>query len=507
MSRVVRRRTVDEQHLDRLLTPRNDLVAELEVAPGVFEAAEGPFRRYRRTVEVVARHDGTVDVTQTVDVRLAIPYFGFLFARPVRAALQRPPRRAPPWWAPPQRLDARAAAVLGTVCAASLLVGYQNTLLTQTIAFAADEFDAGDRAQGVALAVARTGIVVALVLTSLADRRGRRAVIVLTALAGPVLAATGALAPSLAWLTASQFAARPLAIALGIALGITAAEEMPAGGRAYAISVLSMSTALGAGICVMALPLAGLGASGWRLLYLVPLAGLPLAVSVARRIPESRRFDAPHRAATLRSHGRRFWLLAAAGLLLNLFVAPASSFQNRYLRAERGFSAGRIALFTLVTNTPGGIGVVLGGRLADLRGRRVVGAVALVGGSVATAAAFWLAGASLWLVSIVGGVVGAAAVPALGVYGAELFPTSLRGRANGIIAVLALVGSGVGLLAAGSMAEGFGTFGPAMAVLAVGPLLLAGLVLAAFPETAHLELEQLNPEDRPPPAAPPPVRP
>jgi hypothetical protein len=34
-----------------------------------------------------------------------------------------------------------------------------------------------------------------------------------------------------------------------------------------------------------------------------------------------------------------------------------------------------------------------------------------------------------------------------------------------------------------------------LAVLSIGPLLMAVLVLVAYPETAHRELEELNPED------------
>jgi hypothetical protein len=37
--------------------------------------------------------------------------------------------------------------------------------------------------------------------------------------------------------------------------------------------------------------------------------------------------------------------------------------------------------------------------------------------------------------------------------------------------------------------------GKALAVLSIGPLLVAGLVMLAYPETAHLELEQINPAD------------
>jgi MFS family permease len=230
---------------------------------------------------------------------------------------------------------------------------------------------------------------------------------------------------------------------------------------------------------------------------------VPLIAWIARHLPESRRFRRPHVTTGMAGHGRRFWLLAASALLVNLFTAPASQFMNEFLRDERGFSASRIALFTISTNTPGAIGIIIGGRLADLRGRRIVGAVGVIGGTLATAAMFWIAGWGMWGLSVAGAIVGAATVPALGVYGPELFPTSLRGRANGIITLLGVAGSSAGLLAAGALADSFGRFGPAFGILAIGPMLMALLVITAYPETAGQTLEELNPEDQPPPDQPP----
>ena len=495
---MVARSTADRAQTEVLLAPRRDLLIERSVGDGTFEAASGPLTRYSRLVEVA---DGVV--TQTVDFKLAVPYFGWLFVWPFKRAIVRPPRQVPPWWAPPAALDARAANVLGSLAAMGVVLGYLNTLFTQTIAFAGEEFDASSGAQGLAGGVVRLGGFLALAVVGLADRRGRRRVVVWAALAGCGLAVTGALAPSLAWLTASQTVARGFATALLLLVGILAAEEMPARSRAYAVSLLAMASGLGAGFAVMALKLADLGVSGWRLVYVIPLLGIPLVTSIRRRLPESRRFLAPHRDVDLAGHGRRFWLLAVSGLLTNLFIAPQSQFFNRYLRSEHDFSAGRISLLTLVAGTPGVIGIVVGGRLADVRGRRIVAAVALTGGTLFTVVFYFADGVGLWLWPMVGNIVSAASIPALGVYGPELFPTSLRGRANGLVAVCSLGGSAAGLALAGTLGDSFGRLGPAMALLATGPVLVALLVLVAYPETAGKELEDLNPEDVRPPPDPP----
>jgi putative MFS transporter len=103
----------------------------------------------------------------------------------------------------------------------------------------------------------------------------------------------------------------------------------------------------------------------------------------------------------------------------------------------------------------------------------------------------------VWAWSTVASILGAATVPALGVYGPELFPTSLRGRANGVISGVGRLGSVLGLLVLALVVGREDQLAPVMALLAIGPALVVVLVLVAYPETAHRELEELNPEDDP----------
>jgi MFS family permease len=489
VSRVVTQ--FDAADAEALLRPRTYPVPEHVVGDGEFEADGGPMQEYRRTVTF----DGGTAI-QTVTFRLALPFFAWIFIPLLRHALRTPARDRPQWWLPPDRFDVRATTVLGTLCAAAVLFGYVNTLFNQTIAFAADEFHANNAAQGVAGGFVRAGGVLAFIIVALADRRGRRPVILFAAAAGCLLSLTGAVAPSLPWLTGSQVLTQGCAYGLFILLPVVAVEELPAGSRAYAVGLLAMAAALGAGVSVAALRLADIAVWGWRLVYVIPVFGLLLLPSIGRRLPESRRFAAPHVEAPLRGHGRRLWLLAAAGFLLNMFVAPDAQFSNRFLKHERHYTGGGIAVLSLVSGTPGAVGIVVGGMLADRRGRKPVAIVALTVGTVLSVAFYFASGAPMWLWAIVSNIVTAAEIPALGVYGPELFPTSLRGTANGMTFLVALAGSVGGLLAVGALSDQFGSIGPGMAIVAVGPLLLAVLVATAFPETARRELEDLNPEDR-----------
>jgi MFS family permease len=507
LERTVARGAADEA---RLRAPRHDIVIEREVAPGRYEVERGPFRSYTRSLERAP--DGTVEV---IEYELApgvlVPFGPF-----IRGALRnRPAAGAVPWWAPPDTFDRAAATALAVLCALSILTGYLGTLLTQTITFAADEFGTGTAAQGSALAAVRIGVLGSLAITALADRRGRRRFLLGSLGIACVVTSAAAVSPNLLFLSVNQTVVRGLVTAAGVIVVVLASEEVPAGSRAYALSLIAMSGALGVGMSLWVLPLADVGEGWWRSLYVLALLGVPTLVRLARHLPEGRRFTAAEsdrdggRVRVFAGHGRRFWLLAASALLLNLFAAPASQFQNEFLRDERAFSAARISLFAILTNTPGAIGIIIGGRLADLRGRRVVGAVAVLGGTGFTVLVRLVDGWEMWSASIVAAIVGAATVPALGVYGPELFPTATRNRVNSIIALMGVVGSTIGLLAAGWLADEWGGFGPALSLLALGPLVMAMLVLAAYPETARRELEDLNPEDQahaPPATGDPPLR-
>jgi MFS family permease len=481
VTRVVVESVLNQAEVAARLRPRDDVVIEHEVAPGRFGCTVGPFSHYERTVESSPEADGLARVVEITDYRLAAGVWSVLFDQGYRRTLRtRHAAGHSPWWAPPDVIDQRAAMVLSLICSLAVLAGYFGTIITQTITYVADEFGASNTAQGTTLAAVRIGVLLSMAMSALADRRGRRIALMSSAIGASVASALSAAAPSLAVYGVIQVAARGFSTATVVLLAIVAAEEMPAGARAYAISLLSMAGALGAGLCIGLLFLADLGTSAWRILYVVPLLFLPALRGIGRKLPESQRFAHSHAQVGMAGHGRRFWLLAVSGFLVALFTTPASQFMNEFLRDEHDYSGLRISLFTILTNTPGALGIIIGGHLADVRGRRIVGAVGMAGGTIFTVLMFLAnGGASLWAFSVLGAVIGAVTIPAIGVYGPELFPTSLRGK-----------------VVAGRLADHFDRFGPAFTLLAIGPLIMAGLVLAAYPETAHRELEDINPEDQ-----------
>ena len=496
------------------MQPRNDVLLETEAddasghhevadAPHplnqrVFVQAEGPFVEYRRTVGANGE-----SVDEEITYRLDIPWFGWLFRRLIHRQLMRSVLESSrhSWWSPPDRLDSRQVLLLGLLAAASLSATFTNTLFTQTSTFAADTFGVDQSGLGRGGVAVRLGIVFALPFTIFADRVGRRKMLVAASWLAPTICALGALAPTFPILVATQAVGRPIGIAMAVLIGIVVTEEMPRNSRAYALSLMALSGGLGASVAVGNLWLADLGDNGWRLIYVLALVWLIVAFSLTRRLPETRRFEATQDRISTgstqpRIRWRRFLLIASVAVLANVFVAPASYFQNNYLEDVRGLSGFGITLFTFGTATPASVGLLVGGRLADSIGRRQLLAICLPTSSLLLVWSFSVGGPMMWLTALVGGFVAGLAYPAFIVYRGELFPTGNRSRANGFVTALSLAGSSAGLLLVGELVSRNWSYGTAMMVVATGQILAALIAFCFYPETAHMDLESLNPEDQ-----------
>lgn len=463
----------------------------------LLELESGPFRHWRRRVVVDSQ---TGVAVEEIDFHLATPGLATAFGWLYRWALKRPIERRDraPFWAPPQRFDAVGARAFTLLIVATMTAAYLGTLLSQTITFVADDFDADRTTQGLVTGLTRIGALLALVVVAIADRAGRRRMLVIAGTASALFAATAALSPSIWFFGGAELFSRGFATGFGLLIGIFAAEESPAGSRAWTTSILALFAGLGSGIVLWLVPVADSGPGNWRILFVIALLIVPIVWQLGRTLPESRRFTslsereaAP--APITSSMRRRFGMLAVVSFATALFAAPASNFQNEYLRDERGFSGARISLFTSVTSTPIGIGVAIFGPLADRRGRRVIGAIGIIGGVVFGVLRYGFGGPIMWVAGTLSTIVGAAAIPALGVYGPELFPTSRRGLANGLLTCVAVVGSVIGLAVVGALSDRW-SFGSSFTLIAIVPL-AAVLMLRWYPETANRALEELNPED------------
>lgn len=388
--------------------------------------------------------------------------------------------------------------VLWLLALASIPFAFVNTLFTQTVSFAADDFGRTDSAIGFGAAIVRWGVIIVPPVALFADRIGRRTVLVIAAWAAPLVAASGAFAPNYEWLVVSQALARPFALVINVMILVILTEEMSRETRAQSVGLVAMASSLGAGVAVAALPLADTSDAGWRWVYVLSLLWLPVAFVLQRQLHETKRFVTAQTitedVAVARVSRSRLMTQIVAAFLISMFIASASVYFVNYLRDEHNYDALMVSVFTIVTAMPAGLGLIIGGRVADQRGRRLVGAFSLAIGTLLVVVAFSTAGPTMWISQIIGGFFLGISYPALGVYRGEMFPTAHRSAGAATVTACGLIGGSLGLIAAGQLLARGWSYGEVMAALALAPLLVMVIVLTKFPETVHRELEDITPD-------------
>lgn len=392
-----------------------------------------------------------------------------------------------------------ATATLGDVAAAFGEAGPGDSIVAQA-GLAGSTLGAG-------LAVIRLASLASLPLAELADRRGRRGVLLGVASAGLALTAMAALAPTFWTLVAVLALGRPLLSATNAISGVFAAEETGSQGRARALGLVTAAYGLGAGLTALLRALSGGLSFRWVFaLAAVPLLAMPL---LARRLHETDRYAALRERVERverveRGAGRyrlgkvpaplrpRLLLLAVLGVALAFASGPVNGLLFLYAERIVGLAPSATAVVVLAAGPVGLAGLLTGRWAADRFGRRVTAATAQVAVGLAGIATY-RGGATTaiagYLVSIcASGAFG----PAAAALAAELFPTSARATAAGWLTVSGVLGAVAGLLAFGVLADAQGF---AVAAWAVGaPVALLSPLYFRLPETRGLELEQSAPE-------------
>ena len=231
------------------------------------------------------------------------------------------------------------------------------------------------------------------------------------------------------------------------------------------------------------------------------LVWLLVAFALMKWLPESQRFvqhvqaHRVQRTELLRIIRANLFRICSVVFLSNMYIATGSIFQNRYLKDERGYSALLVALFTVATSAPASLGLIIGGRIADERGRRILGATMVPLGAFLLGISFCVSGTTMWVFAVIGGFAFGLSYPALAVYRGELFPTGVRSLAGGIIMTAALLGGSIGLIGAGRVLDAGASYGAVMMWLVVAPVIASIIVWLQYPETAHRELDEISHEN------------
>ena len=351
---------------------------------------------------------------------------------------------------------------------------------------------------GIGLAVVRLASLGGLPLAALADRFGRRRVMLTTCAAGLALTAVSAISPTYWWFVVIFAIGRPLLSATSGVAQVTAAEETASSERAKAVALIAAGYGIGSGLIaiVHSLGATALGFQGIVLLALVPLAALPF---IARSVVEPDRFKVAaaskqHPLPVLGAVGRRFRrqliIVAALTFALSVVTGPANSFFFLYAQNVLHLAGATTALLVASAGITGLAGLLLGRFLADRVGRRLAAGGAMIAMAVfgmVTYSGSKLGAAVGYLLAVLAASVFA---PAAGALTNELFPTSVRASVIGWEIAVGVFGAITGLLAFGAVADVGNRFGLA-AVVVFAATVPAAALFALLPETRGTEPEDL----------------
>lgn len=346
-----------------------------------------------------------------------------------------------------------------------------------------------------AVAIIRLASLLAVPVLRLADRWGRRRMLLISLVAFTLAVGLTATAWSLLAFMAFQIPARIFLTTEGSLASLVVAEEVRADRRGRAMSLLGFISQIGFGFAALLIPIVRGTVLGWRLYYLIALAPLFVVGILRRNIPETAAFD----TATAEDRvqlgwiphiERRWWgrVLGAAmffgiggAVVTPAFFYAASLAQDTY---------GWTSLYTVIVIGSGVAtfaGFLLGGRGSDVHGRRPImrigGVLGFVGMLVLFSGARWAYAPGWFLMAA-----GQACLTALALaYIAELVPTEIRATVTSFIVSSSVVGGSVGLAVSATVVPDHIAVAPLMRIFAlVG---FAALTITWFlPETVGTDV-------------------
>lgn len=360
------------------------------------------------------------------------------------------------------------------------------------------------------MSLLKMGILGSFLIALMADKMGRRRLLMLTIIGTALSTFATAFAQTQDQFVALQFMARCFSYTEDILCFVVIAEVMDARLRGWAVGALAALGAAGHG-------LAGIVYSGidflpndWRDMYLIGAGPMLLLAWLRRSLEETDRFKTQKAAAKTESaiksalrpainlitaYPGRMLIICAAIFPFSFGVTGALIFMPKFLQDVHAFSPQAVAALFLTAGFVSVSGSLLAGRLSDRFGRRTVlttGALMCTG---AMAFFYTLADGPLIVASWMAGLFGFFAAQAcLATMGAELFPTSYRSTASSVRGIVSAIGGVLGMKVIAMLDGVTADFATATILPILAAPLCAVVVLIFVQETAGRSLEDISPE-------------
>lgn len=403
-------------------------------------------------------------------------------------------------------LDPYQRRLFGLLSIATFFEGFDTMLASLMLPQLGAEFGAGQRELFDTLSVLGLGALCGFLPLRLADRFGRRPLLLFSIGGYATLCLATAATRTLDEFTACQFFARMFMVTEVALAYVMLSEEMPPARRGRLNGLLGAVASAGAIVPAVLLPISIDWGAGWRGLYVIgaaPIVLLPLCVLWIR---EPRAFAAlPSRSLAAEwgelrllvgsRYRRRFVAAASVWLSIDFWNSCAMFSFSFYAQRERGWTPEDLAWWLPISGLFQFVGYVAAGRLMDRWGRRRTVMSYLSLASFASAVCYLGEGGLV--------VVGYFAMAGLGgmwavaqTISAELFPTEVRATAGGLTHnLIGRLGMTLGPKLVGVLAVTLGSTGYAVALLGALNLFVIPLIAATLPETRGANLASRVEED------------
>ena len=408
------------------------------------------------------------------------------------------------------RDDRYLRLLLWLLVSAAFFEGYDGSILALLLPNIQSTFHVSEAVLGITRIPIELGLFAAFFVARLSDRIGRRPMLLWSVVGYTVFTALTALSWDIWSFALFQFASR-IFLGAEYAVGVTMiVEEFPAARRGRALGTLLTFAALGT-IVVGVLLGAGLqdGPLEWRAFYLVGLVPLLVLSVYRRRIKETRRFlavragrvEADPEPSVLEPwrprYRRNLVLVGLMHMLRSIPLFGSTAWWAFYAERERGFSAGKVAVYIICAYGLGCVGYYVCGRAMERFGRRPTAMVYFTGGIVFSIVVFQTTSTSLSFIGLMLAVFfGLGISPVMSAFATELFPTEIRGQAAAWIRnVFEIAGYVFGPALVGILGDhttgAIGNIGDTVTVLMIMQIPALYLVWRFMPETRGKELEEI----------------
>ncbi len=404
---------------------------------------------------------------------------------------------------------------MAALLALTAFAAYLQTVPGITAPFVAREFGLSDAGIASMLGFVALGALGAFGLTRLADRHGRRRVL-LACLGGlPALSLLSALVPGVRAFVALQFLVAALYVTVLATTMVVITEELPDEERAQGQAYYGLLFALGGAPVLLLTPLLAATVGGWRWLWALPAAAMLAFPWVRRSLPETRRFErasesgsvAATRARDLLSgpYRRRAIGLLAAWTLRPIGVTAVLTYIFYHGIHTLALTPTVMTLILVVGGAGGLLGIPLGARLANRWGRRPTLASFSLLCVASGIAYYWVPARPPGWSAFALGACFAVCQIAFNAYNVaercldtELFPTTLRATYAGSTRLAQAVATILANFGVSWLASELGSIGLAITVVSLATALPAVVIfLAVAPETAGQGLDESSLEAAP----------